>query len=105
MKSATELVCVSKQQRCFVSEGIYSFERLGESVINNPFLTLAFCFLTEWMNEWCDASLIKTLIYRHLLAILVLNLQVGYHFVLPPFIALFIVLIIAYTYWNGKNMT
>ncbi len=49
------------------------------------------------MNEWRGASLIKTLTYLHLLAILVLNLQVGYHFVLPLFIALFIVLIIAYT--------
>ncbi len=83
MKSATELVCVSKQQRCFVSEEIDSFERLGGSVINNPFITTNFCFLTEWMNESCDASLIKTLTYRHLLAILVLNLQVGYHLVLP----------------------
>ncbi len=31
MKSATELVSVSKQQRCFVSEVIYSFKRLGVS--------------------------------------------------------------------------
>ncbi len=99
MKSATELECVSKQQRCFVSEGIYSFERLGESVINNLFITTVFCFLTEWVNEWCDASHIKTLIYRHLLTILVLKLQVGYHFVLPSFIALFIVLIIHLMEW------
>ncbi len=80
MKSAAELVCISKQQRCCVSEGIYSFERLEESVINNPFITTAFCFLTEWMNEWCDDSLIKMVTYRHLLAILVLNLQVSLGF-------------------------
>ncbi len=32
------------------------------------------------MNEWSDAALIKTLIYRHILAILVLNLQVSLRF-------------------------
>ncbi len=31
------------QQRCFVSEGIYSFTR--ESVINNPFITTCSCLL------------------------------------------------------------
>ncbi len=97
MKSATELVCVLKQQRRFVSEGIYSFEGLGESVINNQFINKAFWSLTEGRNEWCNASLIKTVTYHHLLAILVLNLQVGYHFILPSFIAFLIVLIIAYT--------
>ncbi len=61
MKSATELVCVSKQQRCFISEGIYSFERLGESVINNLFITTIFCFLTEWMNEWMNDVTPRTL--------------------------------------------
>ncbi len=47
MKSTKELECVSNYQRCFVSEGIYSFERLRESVINNPVITTAFCFITE----------------------------------------------------------
>ncbi len=47
MKYATELVCVSKQQLCFVSEGIYSFKLLRDSVINNPHITTAFYFLTE----------------------------------------------------------
>ncbi len=78
MKSGTELVCVSKQQRCFISEGICSFEQLGESVINIPFITSAFCF--EWTNEWSDGLLIKTVTYCHLLAILVLNLQVSLRF-------------------------
>ncbi len=32
------------------------------------------------MNEWRDASLINTVTYRHLLAILVLNLQVSLSF-------------------------
>ncbi len=49
------------------------------------------------MNEWWDASLIKTVTYRHLLAILVLNLQVSLR--LPSFIALFIVLIIHLMEW------
>ncbi len=90
MKSTTELVWVSKQQQpclqetlthCFISEGIYSFERLGESVINNPFITIDFCFLTEGMNDVTPCSF-KMVTYCHLLAILVLNLQVGYHYIL-----------------------
>ncbi len=56
-KSTTELVCVSEQQRCFVSEGICSFERFGESVINNPLITTAICFVTEWMNDVMPRSL------------------------------------------------
>ncbi len=65
------------------SEGVCSFEQLWASVINNPFITTAFCFLTEQMDEWRDASV--TVAYRHL--------QVyKYHFVLPS-------IIVALLYW------
>ncbi len=65
---------------CFVSEGIDRFEWFRESVINKSFITTVFCFLSEQMIEWRHASLNKTVTYRHLLAILVLNLHVSLRF-------------------------
>ncbi len=78
MKSATELECVSTAVS-LVKEST-ALNEFRESVINKSFITTAFCFLTEQMIEWRHASLNKTVTYRHLLAILVWNLQVSLSF-------------------------
>lgn len=80
----------SNIQRYFICDQICGLVRFGESVINNPFIATAFCFVTEWMIEWRDAWLIKTATCRHLLVVLLLNLQVSLWFAIIYYFSYYI---------------